>query len=388
MESEEKFQTAWEQSGSWESRAALCGSPVYDRLEAVRQAVLERCHVCSEFAPTLENPFYPLHSITESMQFIGSELKNILPCFTAVDEGRIRKLTLRLPDGSRMVWEQVPLNDFSASFSGGSLTLKEGKLNLVFTWEGDQLFLEGSRLMLYAECFTAEELLERYPVLLPHSCNLSRPGDWLFTIHGLLKNLLLPEQEIDLAFRLAESSGAKRELALLTSPAKNEWICNGESGSGTIREEDAWSRTKESPIDSGIAEVRRLLTEHTGADGEQPFGEDVPYSQLDVFSSTWSRTVRNESRRHVARSSEGLALQVRCECRHDPVDDLPFLADSFGEGQWQILAEEALAYESSLTYRAAPISRPVSGNGARTDRYRRFTVKVECAFDSCGLQYL
>ena len=109
MNENENTARCWEDFGSWENRAALCGDSIFNRLEAVRLAVLERCERCSEPAPTLEKTFPFLWSITDAMQSINSELKRILPYFIAVDEGKIRKLTLLLPGGVSKSWEQVPV---------------------------------------------------------------------------------------------------------------------------------------------------------------------------------------------------------------------------------------------------------------------------------------
>ena len=180
-----------------------------------------------------------------------------------------------------------------------------------------------------------------------------------------------------------------RDFTLFTCQSQNEWrLSGGFSGIGTLSEESAWNRMEESPIDCGYAESCRLKTEHTGEDGGDLFGSGVPYSELEVRASSWTQLVQNRSQKIIARSLEPLSLQVKYECRHDPVDGLPFLSGAYAEGAWQVLAEQSLAGEESLHYGSAPIRRPASGNGARTDRYRRYTLNVECAFDHCGLQFL
>ena len=388
MNENENTARCWEDFGSWENRAALCGDSISKRLEAVRLAVLERCERSGEPAPTLEKTFPLLWSITDAMQSINSELKRILPYFIAVDEGKIRKLTLLLPDGVRKTWEQVPVEDFSDTFEQGTITLHAGKLSLTVTGEGDLTGLTDARFSLYAECFTEEELIQRFPVFLPHSGKLSLFGDWLFGIHRLLKELILPMQEISVSFRQLEGAGAVRDFTLYTCPEQNEWrLSGGDSGTGTLSEEDAWSRMEESPIDYGFAEIRRLETEYTGNDGEDLFGSDVPYTGLEVSASDWNRLFQNDSCKVIARTVEPLPLHLKYECRHDSEDDLLFLSGSYAKGAWQVLADQKLEGGGSVRYGSAPISRPSSGYGARTDRYRRFTLKVECPFDSCGLQF-
>ncbi len=388
MNENENAVRCWEDFGSWENRAVLCGDSIFKRLEAVRLAVLERCELCGEPAPTLEKTFPPLWSVTDAMQRIGNELKQVLPYFIAVDEGKIRKLTLLLPDGVRKTWEQVSMEDFSDTFEQGTITLHAGKLSLTVAGEGDLTGLTDARFILYAECFTAEELIQRFPVFLPQSANLTLVGDWLFEIYGLLKELILPMQEISVSFRQLEGTGAVRDFTLYTCPTQNEWrLSGGYSGTGTISEEDAWSRMAESPIDYGFAEVRRVKTEYTGNDGENLFGAGVPYTGLEVSASDWTRLVQNDSCKVIARTVEPLPLRLKYECRYDPVDDLPFLSGSYAKGAWQVLADQELEGGGSVRCGSAPINRPASGYGARTDRYRRYTLKVECAFDPCGLQF-
>ena len=388
MNENENTARCWEDFGSWENRAALCGDSISKRLEAVRLAVLERCELCSEPAPTLEKTFPPLWSVTDAMQRIGNELKQVLPYFIAVDEGKIRKLTLLLPDGVSKTWEQVPVDDFSDTFEQGTITLHAGKLSLTVAGEGDLTGLTDARFSLYAECFTAEELIQCFPVFLPHAGNLTLVGDWLFEIYGLLKELILPMQEISVSFRQLEGTGAVRDFTLYTCPAQNEWrLSGGYSGTGTISEESAWNRMEESPIDYGFAEVRRVKTEYTGNDGENLFGSGVPYTGLEVSASDWTRLVQNDSCKVIARTVEPLPLRLKYECRYDSVDDLPFLSGSYAKGAWQVLADQELEGGGSVRCGSAPISRPSSGYGARTDRYRRYTLKVECPFDPCGLQF-
>ncbi len=389
MNKNENAVSRWEDYGNWESRTVLCCDSISKRLEAVRCAVLERCELCGVPAPCLKRTFPPLWGITDAMQLINSCLKKALPYFAAVDEGKIRKLTLLLPGGSRKEWEQVPIAEFSDTFEQGSITLQGGRLSLTVTGEGDLAGLEDTRIILYAECFTAEELIRRYPVFLPDSGNLSLFGDWLFGIHQLLKNLILPMQKVDISFRLLDGAGAVRDFTLFTCPERNEWsLSGGFSGAGTLSEETAWAWMEENPIDSGCAEICRLKTEHTGKDGANLFGFGVPYSELQVHASSWTRLVQNQALKVIARALEPLPLLVRYECRHDPVDDLPFLPGAYAQGAWQILAEQSLAGEECLEYGSAPISFPSSGNGVRTDRYRRYTLTVKCTFDSCGLQFL
>lgn len=388
MNENENTARCWEDSGRWENRAVLCGDSIFKRLEAVRLAVLERCKLCSEPAPTLEKTFPPLWSVTDAMQRIGNELKQVLPYFIAVDEGKIRKLTLLLPDGVRKTWEQVPVDDFSDTFEQGTITLRAGKLSLTVAGEGDLTGLTDARFSLYAECFTAEELIQRFPVFLPHAGNLTLVGDWLFGIHQLLKKLILPMQEISVSFRQLEGMGAVRDFTLYTCPTQNEWrLSGGYSGTGTISEENAWSRTAESPIDYGFAEVRRVKTEYTGNDGADLFGAGFPYTGLEVSASDWTRLVQNDSCKVIARTVEPLPLRLKYECRYDSVDDLPYLSGSYAKGAWQVLADQELEGGGSVRCGSVPISRPSSGYGARTDRYRRYTLKVECAFDPCGLQF-
>ncbi|MBR4075815.1 MAG: hypothetical protein IKK25_03000, partial [Lentisphaeria bacterium] len=81
MNENENAVRCWEDFGSWENRAVLCGDSIFKRLEAVRLAVLERCELCGEPAPTLEKTFPPLWSVTDAMQRIGNELKQVLPYF-------------------------------------------------------------------------------------------------------------------------------------------------------------------------------------------------------------------------------------------------------------------------------------------------------------------
>lgn len=385
---EENFRTGWESAGSWSSRADLSGSGIRERLEVIRQAVLERCELCSEPAPTLQEPFPLLWSITDSMQVISSELEQVLPHFIAVDEGRLRKLTLLLPDGSQKIFEQVPLESFSTSFDGGTLSIHEGKLTIEITQEGDLLSLPDASISLYTECFTADELILRYPVFLPNAGNLSLPGDWMFGIRQLLRELYLPERRLFVSFELLEYTGVMRDLTLLTCPAVNEWVLNGERGTGTLSEDSAWSRTGENFNGSGYARNYRFSTEHPGSGDDPPFGEGVPYQMLEAGSSSWSHSVKNLSRQMIARTSGPLSVQVCYACRHDTEGDLPFLTGDVPEGSWQILNEGVLAHEENMTFSSAPIRRPASGNGVDIDRYRRYTLRIECVIDHCGLNFL
>ena len=57
MNENENTARCWEDYGSWENRAALCGDSIFKRLEAIRLAVLERCKLCGEPVQSLEKPF-------------------------------------------------------------------------------------------------------------------------------------------------------------------------------------------------------------------------------------------------------------------------------------------------------------------------------------------
>ena len=388
MNENENTARCWEDYGSWENRAALCGDSICKRLEAIRLAVLERCKLCGEPVQTLEKPFGNLYSLAGAVRIISDKLKRILPYFVAVEEGKIRKLTLRTPDGFYKTWQQVPMEDFTDEFEAGKLSFKAGCLNLQMNREGDLTGPEDVRIILYAECYTAGELIPSFPVFLPDAANLTLLGDWMFGIQQLLKKLTIPLQEIDVSFQLVEYTGAERNFLLRSCPSRKEWNLNGVSGSGTLSEEAAWNRTEESTTGNNYAEVRRLRTEYTGDTDGNFFGDGVSYSELEVCSSSWSRTIRNVSRRIIARSDEPLPIHIQYGCRFDAVENLPFLLGSYAEGDWQMLIDQTVEANEIRSFASAPISRPASGYGARTDRYRRCSLSLQCPFDHCGLQFL
>ena len=140
MNIEETGESRWEDYGSWERRASLCGDSIYKRLEAIRLAVLERCTVCKEFEGMLKTPFAGLYSVTESMQLISGKLERMLPHFVAVDDGKIRRLNLQMPGDFKKSWENIPLREpFSADFERGKIKLEDGVLSLEIKMEGDLL---------------------------------------------------------------------------------------------------------------------------------------------------------------------------------------------------------------------------------------------------------
>lgn len=390
MNTETAEESRWEDYGNWERRGALCGDSIYKRLEAIRLAVLERCKICKEFAGALESEFPGLYSITRAMQLIGSKLKRILPLFVAVDDGKIRRISLLLSDGYKKTWEQIPLDKpFSEEFERGKIALENGVLSLEIISEGDLVSPEGIRVLLWAECYSALELSERYQVFLPHSANLTLTGDWMFRIHQLLKNLIMPKQELDIRFQLVESEGEARYLWFDSCPQQKEWYLNGIYGTGVLSETDAWNRTENSGINNGYAEVRRLKTAHTGLDGSSLFGWGVPYDELEIYVSQWERKVLNKSSRSIAARTEyALPVEMTYECRYDAVEDIPFLSGSGSEGEWHLLGEQYLEQNDTILFASESIAQPSAGNGARTDRYRKCTLAIQCPFDHCGLEFL
>ena len=391
MNIEETGESRWEDYGSWERRASLCGDSIYKRLEAIRLAVLERCTVCKEFEGMLKSPFAGLYSITESMQLISGKLERMLPHFVAVDDGKIRRLNLQMPGDFKKSWENIPLREpFSADFERGKIKLEDGVLSLEIKMEGDLLSPEDIHIIVWADCYSAEELKTQFPVFLPHSANLTLTGDWMFGIHQLLKKLTVPQQELYISFHLTEYSASMRSLWLESCPSENEWYLNGTYGTGSLSEAEAWERTEDSESVGCYAEIRRLKTDHSGFTENQLFGWGVPYVTYDVSASQWTRTVQNDSSRIIAaRTGNALPVNVIYECRHDAVGDFPFLSGGdYAEGEWQILAEQKIDQNETILLASAPIQRPSGGNGARTDRYRKCTISLQCPFDYCGLEFL
>lgn len=390
MSIEETGESRWEDYGNWERRVSLCGDSIYKRLEAIRLAVLERCTICNEFDGILKAPFAGLYSISEAMQLIGSKLERMLPHFVAVDDGKIRRLHLQMPGGFKRSWENIPLQKtFSADFERGKIKLKDGVLSLEITMDGDLLSPEDLHVIVWADCYSAEELKTRFPVFLPQSANLTLTGDWLFGAYQLLKNLTVPQQELYISFHLTEYSASLRSLWFESCPSENEWYLNGTYGTGSLSEAEAWERTEDGESFGCYAEIRRLKTDYSGFTENQLFGWGVPYITYDIFASQWSRTVQNDSRRIVAaRTENALPLEVVYECRYDAVGDCDFLSGNYAEGEWQILAKQQIDQNETILLASAPIQHPSGGNGARTDRYRKCTISLQCPFDHCGLEFL
>ena len=382
--------TCWEAAGDWQ---LLRGSSLRIRMNAVRKAVLERCRLCGELATDLEEPFQPLHSVFDAVQMINSKLKRILNKFIAVDEGKIRKLTLAASDGGEKTWDDVPLKMFEDVFDSGTLPVKDGRIALSVQWEGEGIGPDGKHFILSPAPYTMEELMEKYRIFLPDCDRLNPVRDWLFQIRNLLDDLQYPIQKLELRFRNEWISGVRREFTLFSCPTKNKWILEMEDGEqitsdSAITESSAWIMAEdwEHSNATGVSEVRRVEKQYSGTGADRMFGAGVPYRELNVACSIWERQDRNLSQRITAGNAETVPVSVRYETRYDAVDDLP-LWDT-GE-RWSVRFENTVSANSVWNCASGGgLTRPVSGSVARTDLYRRSTVSAEYTVDHCGLQFV
>ncbi len=288
--------TCWEDAGSWKSLQHLALTSLYRRVEALRNAALERCRLC--YQPgigMIDKPFLPLQYPIRVVNDLSTVIASLIPHFIQIRENTLAAVTLTsgktdhvfqnvsLADGNCSV--ETDSGSFSFIFQDGI-----GVLKSVETCAVDDL--RDIAGVLRFRTFDTESLLREFPLFPPDSARLCSFCQWIWNAYSILRLLRHPNREITLgccnfqqserrwkAYRVytdnygtySYSINGGGETVTDSRPGEAElwnkahWIIGGENQSFAVRKQQIFFGTPSDPNLRGSSiEVQRNCVDSVG----------------------------------------------------------------------------------------------------------------------------